>query len=220
MRFGRAAGWVAVLMVVTGSMADTAGAATAVHTTRVDVSTGGTVANGDIDSSGIAMSANGRLIAFSSTASNLVPGDTNGMRDVFVRNARTGVTTRVDLGPGAVQANGDSFGPVAISGDGRFVAFESDSSDLAAGSGCTPGQVPFCLFIRDRTTATTRVVKRIPNPEIAALSEHGRYLVAAPLAGPLERIDLTTGSMVRVSCCGLGTDYRNMLFGACPRTRT
>jgi hypothetical protein len=187
--------------------------AAAVHTTRIDVSTGGALANASTDSSGIAISDGGRFVVFSSGATNLVPGDTNGMRDVFVRNTRTGVTTRADLGPGGVQANGDSFGPVAISGDGRFVAFESDSSNLVPGSGCSPGQVPFCLFIRDRAKGTTRFIKRIANPSLVALSEHGRYLVAQPLDGPLYRIDLHTGTAVRVSCCGLGADYQDMSYG-------
>ena len=119
MRLTRRASGAAVLVVVIGSMTASAGKAAAVHTTRVDVSTGGTVANASTDSSGIAMAAGGLLVAFSSSATNLVPGDTNGTRDVFVHNTRTGVTTRADLGPGGVQANGDSFGPVAISGDGR-----------------------------------------------------------------------------------------------------
>ncbi len=212
MRFRRAPVWVAAL-VAAAMVAAPAGAASAAHTVRVDVSTGGAVGNRDADGAGIAMSANGRLIAFASSATNLVAGDTNGMRDVFVRNLATGTTTRVDVGPGNAQANGDSFGPLAMSGDGRFVAFESDSSNLVAGSGCVPGQAPDCLFIRDRASGTTRVVKRVPNPEVVALSEHGRYLVTAALAGPLVRIDLHTGHLVRVSCCGLGTDLKNLSFG-------
>ena len=213
MRFGHAAGWAAVLMAVIGPAATSASAAPAADTTRVDVSSAGVLASAAPDPSDTAMSANANLVVFVSSASNLVAGDTNGMRDVFVRNVRSGVTTRADLGAGGVQANGDSFGPVAISGDGRFVAFESDSSNLAAASGCSPGNLPFCLFIRDRTAGTTRVVKRIPNPAIVALSEHGRYLVAQGDAGQLLRIDLHTGSVVRVSCCGLGDDLKNLSFG-------
>jgi len=211
MRVGRAAGWVAVLLSTIGPMVATAAAAPA-HTTRVDVSSGGVVGNTATEPSDVAMARSGTLIAFASSASNLVPGDTNGMRDVFVRNLRTGTTSRVDLGPGGVQANGDSFGPMAMSGDGRFVAFESDSSNLAPGSGCIPGQVPFCLFIRDRLHHTTRVVKRITNPGIVALSEHGRYLVAAGFS-QLQRIDLHTNTAVVVSCCGLGGDLKNLSFG-------
>ncbi len=213
MRFGRVPAWVAVV-VAAGSMAAPAGAAPVAHTIRVDVSTGGAVGNGDTDGSGIAMSANGRLIAFASAATDLVAGDTNGMRDIFVRNVRSGVTTRVDVGPGNVQANGDSFGPIAMSGDGRFVAFESDSSNLAPGSGCFPGQGGFCLFVRDRVNGTTRSIRSVPeNPGIVALSEHGKYLVAGGFSGPLRRINLRTGSAVVVSCCGLGTDLKNLSFG-------
>jgi hypothetical protein len=189
-----------------------AASAAPAHTVTADVSGAGVIANIAVDEDGIAMSANGRLIAFASSASNLVPGDTNGTRDVFVRNLRTGTTTRVDLGPGGVQANGDSFGPLTMSGDGRFVAFESDSSNLAPGSGCLPGQAPDCLFVRDRLHGTTRTVKRIPNPGILALSQHGRYLVAAGLVMPLERIDLHTDAAVVVSCCGLGSDLKNLQF--------
>ena len=164
MRFTRAAGRVAVLTAVIGAMSASTGMAAPAHTTRVDVSTAGTLANAATDSSGIAISDGGRFVVFASGATNLVAGDTNGMRDVFVRNTRTGATTRADLGPGGVQANGDSFGPVAISGDGRFVAFESDSSNLVPGSGCSPGQLPFCLFIHDRNLGTNRVIKRLFDP--------------------------------------------------------
>ena len=137
MRVRRAAGWVAVLLVTIGPTVTTASAAPA-HTIRVDVSSGGVVGNTATEPGDVAMARNGTLIAFASAASNLVPGDANGMRDVFVRNLRTGTTSRVDLGPGGIEANGDSFGPLAMSGDGRFVAFESDSSNLVPGSGCSP----------------------------------------------------------------------------------
>jgi hypothetical protein len=213
MRFTRAAGRVAVLTVVIGAMAVSTGTAAPVHTTRVDVSTGGVLANAQTDSAGIAISPGGRLVVFASGATNLVAGDTNGMRDVFVRNTRTGVTTRADLGPGGVQANGDSFGPVAISGDGRFVAFESDSSNLIAGSGCTPANGLLCLFVHDRKLGTNRVVKRLADPSQVALSEHGRYVVGTSVKGPLFRVDLHTGTAVRVNCCDLGTDFEDLTYG-------
>ena len=200
-----------VLLTAIGPMAATSSAAPA-GTIRVDVSSSGVAGNTATELGDVAMARSGTLIAFASAASNLVPGDTNGMRDVFVRDVRTGTTSRVDLGPGGVQANGDSFGPLAMSGDGRFVAFESDSSSLVPRSGCTPGQPPDCLFIRDRLHHRTRVVKRITNPGIVALSEHGRYLVAAGFS-QLQRIDLHTNTAVVVSCCGLGGDLKNLSFG-------
>jgi hypothetical protein len=213
MRFTRAAGRVAVLTAVIGAMSASTGVAAPARTVRVDVSTAGALANAATDSSGIAISDGGRFVVFASGATNLVAGDTNGMRDVFVRNTRTGATTRADLGPGGVQANGDSFGPVAISGDGRFVAFESDASNLVAGSGCTPASGLLCLFIHDRKLDTNRAVKRLADPSQVALSEHGRYVVGTSEKGPLFRVDLHTGTVVRVNCCNLGTDFEDLTYG-------
>jgi hypothetical protein len=77
-------------------------------------------------------------VAFVSDASNLVPGDTNGISDAFVRDRRTGTTRRVSVGSTGTQANGfGSFGSnsvaPAVSADGRSVAFASDASNLVAG---------------------------------------------------------------------------------------
>ena len=68
-------------------------------------------------------SADGRYVAFTSGASNLVAGDTNGRPDVFVRDRQAASTTRVSLGAGQAQANRPS-GVAAISADGRYVAFD------------------------------------------------------------------------------------------------
>ncbi len=72
---------------------------TAGVTTRVSEGPGGVQADGP--SGGAAISADGRFVAFHSSASNLVAGDTNGEGDVFVRNRATGVTRRVSVGPAA-----------------------------------------------------------------------------------------------------------------------
>jgi hypothetical protein len=88
-------------------------------TKRVSVSSGG--AQGDDGSVRAAISADGRFVAFQSSASNLVPSDTNGTSDVFVRDRQTGTTRRVNLGPGGIQGDAGSAEP-AISADGRFVA--------------------------------------------------------------------------------------------------
>ncbi len=76
------------------------------------------------------VSADGRFVAFSSEASNLVPGDTNGTSDVFVFDRKTGATTLVSVGMSGA-ANGNSNNP-SISADGRFIAFESTASNLVA----------------------------------------------------------------------------------------
>lgn len=76
------------------------------------------------------LSADGRYVAFYSEASNLVPDDTNGHIDVFVRDRLARITTRVSVSPTAVQGNDDSQVPV-ISADGRYVAFQSYAWNLA-----------------------------------------------------------------------------------------
>jgi Tol biopolymer transport system component len=81
------------------------------------------------DSLGISMSADGRYVTYSSFATNLVSGDTNGVADIFVRDRATGATTRISLGPGGRQANVDNFGP-AISGDGLHVVWVSPATNL------------------------------------------------------------------------------------------
>lgn len=95
---------------------------------------------GNADSENPAVSADGRFVAFQSLASNLVPGDTNGVTDIFVRDRQTSTTRRVSLGPGGVQAIGDSYF-ASISGDGRFIAFESLASNLVPGDSNDTGDV-------------------------------------------------------------------------------
>ena len=103
-------------------------------TERVSVAPSGAQGNGIsfVHSIPHQLSANGRFVAFYSEATNLVPGDTNGAGDVFVRDLKTGRTERVDVGPGGVQSNGPSAfsAGASLSADGRIVAFDSDSSNL------------------------------------------------------------------------------------------
>jgi Tol biopolymer transport system component len=99
------------------------------------------------------MSADGRLVAFSGYASNLVADDTNRASDVFVHDRKTGSTERVSVGIGGAQADANSF-KAALSADGRFVAFASDASNLVAGD--TNGARD--VFVRDRQNGTTERV--------------------------------------------------------------
>jgi len=123
-------------------------------TTRVSVSSSGEQAN---DSSGAAaISGDGRYVAFYSYASNLVAGDTNGMIDTFVHDRQTGTTTRVSVDSSGAEANGnsdDNYFAVSISGDGRFVAFMSEASNLVAGD--TNGAID--IFVHDGQTGVTRL---------------------------------------------------------------
>ena len=99
-------------------------------TTRVSVDSAGNEANNS-GSSGPAISADGRYIAFSSSATNLVAGDGNGVVDIFLHDTQTGTTTRVSVDAAGVESNGHSTNP-AINEDGSFVAFQSDASNLVA----------------------------------------------------------------------------------------
>jgi Tol biopolymer transport system component len=117
-------------------------------TTRVSTATGGGQGNGN--SFVPAISAGGRFVAFYSEASNLVQGDTNGARDVFVRDVQTGETTRVSVSNSGGEANGDSFAP-ALSADGRYVAFSSAATNLVDGDTNDANDI----FIRDRQANTT-----------------------------------------------------------------
>jgi hypothetical protein len=101
--------------------AETVGAYNAVLTTRlVSVGTDGTQGNDDSDSP--SLSADGRYVAFSSDASNLVSDDTNDTYDIFVYDTVANTTRRVSVGDNGIQANEGSYLP-SISADGRYVAF-------------------------------------------------------------------------------------------------
>jgi Tol biopolymer transport system component len=87
--------------------------------------------NGASDSP--AISASGRFLAYRSAASNLVPGDANGVPDLFLYDRLTGGTTLISVSQsGARSANGRSLSPV-FSGDGQTLFFASWASDLAPG---------------------------------------------------------------------------------------
>lgn len=100
----------------------------------------------------VAVSTDGSHLAFSSSAA-ILPGDTNNAIDIFVYEVATLATSRVSFGAGFTQANGHSGVP-SISGDGRFIAFESDASNLAAADTDRLTDV----FVRDRQLETTTLV--------------------------------------------------------------
>ncbi len=99
-------------------------------TARVSVASDGTQGSGA--SRWPSISADGRYVAFTSTAANLVENDTNGKQDIFVHDRQTGTTVLVSRGHDGSPANGASDKP-SISADGRYVAFESDASNLVPG---------------------------------------------------------------------------------------
>jgi Tol biopolymer transport system component len=166
------------------------------ETTRVSISGSGSEGNG---ASGFAsISADGRYVAFSSSASNLVPGDTNDSGDVFIHDLRTGRTTRVSLDShGRQTSRGSDSGDPAIGARGRYVAFTSNASNLVAHDTNNLADV----FVRDlRTGRTTRVSvssrgkqagrDRSGNGSNApSISANGRYIAFHSAASNLVRGD-------------------------------
>jgi Tol biopolymer transport system component len=117
------------------------------------VSVDSTGAQGNLESDACSISADGRFVAFSSFATNLVGGDTNGWNDIFVHDRQSGATERLSVDSAGGQGNGLSEHP-AISADGRYVAFDSGASNLVAGDTNAASDI----FLHDRQLGTTERV--------------------------------------------------------------
>lgn len=102
-----------------------------------------------------AVSADGRFVVFKTSIATIVPGDTNGVDDIFLYDRLTNETTRVSVSSSGDQANAASDYP-SISTDGRFITFASSASNLTAGD--TNGH--WDVFVVDRVTHTTSLVSR------------------------------------------------------------
>ncbi|MBI5166070.1 MAG: DUF4347 domain-containing protein [Magnetospirillum sp.] len=116
-------------------------------TATIDVPTGGTT---DGAAGTVAISQDGRYVAFTSSATNLVAGDTNGVSDVFRRDTQTGTTIRVSVGAAGAQADGAST-VSDMSTDGRYVVFASTATNLVAGDTNAASDV----FVHDTQSGTT-----------------------------------------------------------------
>jgi TolB protein len=121
------------------------------ETQRISVDSSGI--EGNNESSGPALSGNGRFVVFHSKANNLVGGDGNYAIDVFVRDIKTGITERVSLDSAGAEGNSTSIYPT-ISGNGRFVAFHSTATNLIPDDTNLTADV----FVRDLKTGITELV--------------------------------------------------------------
>jgi uncharacterized repeat protein (TIGR01451 family) len=152
------------------------------------------------------MTPDGRFVVFASFASNLVPGDTNGVGDVFVRDRRTGVTERVSVGPKGIEGDGDSnflgiSTAPAISDDGRYVAFKSEATNLVKGdrNGFTD------VFVRDRGAGTTEIISADGGGDNPAISPDGNFVafettgIDGDFAEDVYLRDRVTGALERIS---------------------
>lgn len=173
---------------------------------------------GNSSSFSVAISANGRYIAFHSNASNLVPSDTNAATDVFVYDRETLVISRVSVSSAGGQGDGPSEFP-SISADGRYVTFHSNASNLVAGDTNAVRDV----FHHDRQTGetvrgsvSTGGVQGNAESALARISGDGRLVVFQSQATNLgssdvnqnwdvfvRNLDQNTTSMVSVRTDGL-----------------
>jgi Tol biopolymer transport system component len=163
---------------------------------------------GDDNSGSPKLSADGRYAVFDSMATNLVPGDTNGRNDVFLHDRQTGTTERISVTQDGEQSEGNAR-EATISADGRYIAFQSDASDLVPGD--DNGEID--TFLLDRRTGTlTRITGPDPatstdGPVISADGTKIAYSNGFGL-GEIYVQDLATGKadMVSVTLDGTGAN--------------
>ena len=184
------------------------------------VSTDLNVAPGVSGSSAPAVSADGSVVAFTSTATNLVDGASNGVANVYVKSRATGAVSLASVAADGSEPSSPS-GAAAVSGDGRYVAFTSTSRALVAGDPNPAGRS--ALYLRDTVGGTTELVSvalagAALNADVVgapALSGDGRYVaylstasdvVSNDTSGLLEAFirDRTTGLTSRVSVSSAG----------------
>ena len=197
------------------------------ETTVVSVGVAGAQSTGYAPS----ISADGRYISFTSSAGNLVTGDTNAQTDVFVRDLVAAVTTKASVATDATQGDAPSL-ESSISGDGQLVAFVSTADTFVSGAGTPYGEV----FLRNRATGTTTLVSAQPDGHAAPygagepiLSGNGQWVAdesgsdvvgdGLEVGGDFER-NLATGATTRISAASDGSqssddqDYRRMSLSA------
>lgn len=186
-RTGSAATAIVAGLAAAVHVAGPAGAATpSPRTERVSVSSTGT--QGDDSTISGDLSSNGRYVVFASDASGLVPGDTNGTDDIFLRDRKTNTTTRLSVSATGEQSNGSSGSP-QISADGRYVTFISFASNLVPGP---RPEIGYDVYLLDRQTGKLKRISETPdgkpdnsdnyNPSISA---DGRYVAFETYANDL-----------------------------------
>jgi Tol biopolymer transport system component len=214
---------VAIAVVVTATSATATGRTAT--TSRVSVSSAGAEANHE--SRNATINAGGRYVAFSSGASNLVRGDTNGVEDVFVRDLSVGTVMRVSISSAGEQADAAAT-QLSISDSGRFVTFTSWATNLGIGDANESGDV----FVRDlRADTTSRLsvssegVEGDNTSEGSAISATGRFVAFVShasnlVAGDTNGIqdvflrDRATHTTRRVSVSSIGVEANDRSRGA------
>lgn len=168
---------------------------------RVNTSSSGAQANGE--SGDYALSANGRYVVFSSLASNLVPDDTNNVRDVFLKDLITGSTVRVSMNSDGSQPTADNEFegmPTSISADGRYVAFLTFARLLPRDT-----NIHNDVYVKDMLTGELDLVSTAADESLANFRNHmpsisatGRYVVFASQASNFVPEDTDIGTDVYI----------------------
>jgi Tol biopolymer transport system component len=183
---------------------------------RASVAADGSDTNGP--SGAPLLSADGNVVVYQSSASDLAAGDGNGLDDVFAFDRSTGSVSLVSANTGGAAANGPST-PLAVSSDGRFVVFASTASDLTSDvlpGGCAPqdGCNPE-IFIRDLASGTTELVSRALDGQpanlpsgAAAVSADGHAVAFASYASNLVPGDTNRAADIFVRDRRAGTTRR------------
>jgi subtilisin family serine protease/Tol biopolymer transport system component len=163
----------------------------------------------DVSGQGV-VSADGRLVAFASRASNLVPDDANGFQDIFLRDMFEKTTLRLSVGLGGIESDGTSDWP-AISRDGRFVVFDSDGTTLSPND----RNNSFDLFVYDRDTQQLELISKSSagvransDSGFASISGDGRFVAFESWASNLETGDNNLAADIYLRDRQLGTTRR------------
>ncbi|MBA3726397.1 MAG: hypothetical protein H0W86_08070 [Armatimonadetes bacterium] len=157
-------------------------------TTCMSLNQSGAQGNGDCRE--CAINDNGQVVVFECEATDMVPGDTNGLPDIIVRDATAGSTTRVNTF-GGVEANGFS-NDVDISGSGRYVVFSSSATNLVSRDENNRGDV----FLHDRNS--------------------GRNFIASVKNGGVQELELTGGVRPNISRDGVFVVFWSDFTGLVP----
>jgi hypothetical protein len=173
------------------------------------------------------ISADGRFVAFESSASNLVPGDTGGFVDIFLLDRSTHTLSRVSATSAGIGANGDSFDP-AVSADGTFVAFTTNSTNLIAGD--TNAVADVLIWSRstgqsNRVSVSTAGSQSNGRSAAPAISQDGTFVAFESDASNLVSgdtnaatdvfvSDRTSNQTLRVSVSSTGANTDGVSFGS------
>jgi Tol biopolymer transport system component len=190
---------VALTVVAFAFAAAPAAVASQTATVRVSIGVGG--ADTSANSNWPSVSANGRFVAFSSWANNIVPNDGNDQSDIFVRDLVTGTTRLASVASDGTQANGTSFTP-SISADGDVIAFESTASNLVPNDTEGHGDIFVHVMSTGRTTRVSQRPTGVGANEDSvepSISANGKVVAFSSLASNLVPVAVNATGL----CCDI-----------------